>query len=143
MRKSAAVILPCSDLARCPSSASVTSAIPQEPPQFYHLKKEESGLADFPNQSSPNQMIIQTIPAIRTANLGPGNGTTAQTKSFPTQKRRYILRLKKKMRLRHKSPRHKKKLRQILAWDGIGMESVVFVGVIEKDQNLLLKSTKN
>lgn len=31
----------------------------------------------------------------------------------------------------------------MLAWDGIGMERVVFVGGMEKDQNLLLKGIKN
>ena len=31
----------------------------------------------------------------------------------------------------------------MLAWDGIGIEKIVFVGGMEKDQNLLLKDTKN
>ncbi len=58
--------------------------------------------------------------------------------------------LKKKMslkqeslRLKQKSLRYKKKLHQILTQDGIEIERVVFVGVMKKDQNLLLKDFEN
>ena len=54
------------------------------------------------------------------------------------------MRLKQKnLRLKQKSLRHKKKLRQMLARDKIEMERVVFVGGMEKDQNLLFKGTQN